>query len=319
MAVIKFTNSKSSIKNILEYITQESKTETRLISGKDCMPETALAEMELIKDIYRKKNGRQYIHIVQSFDPKEILTHEQANKIGVELAERFTGFQAVIATHKDRNHIHNHILLNSVNFETGYKFQQSQKEMQLVKDFSDELCLKNGLSIIEKSKNKADINKNEYQVAVKGESWKMKLINSIDSCIEQSESKQGFIDKMNKLGYSVNWSDNRKFITYTTSEGQKCRDKRLHDEKYLKDNMEIAFNKPVTTNSKKDTFENEKNIEEKIKVLSPKINLENVNNYSKNSVQNALVSAIEIFGATDNRPKSRIRKSELSKQAKKGY
>lgn len=110
MAVIKFTNSKSSIKKIIDYITQDSKTEERLISGKDCMPESALAEMELVKDMYNKNTGRQYIHIVQSFDPKDKLSHEVANKIGVLLAEKFEGVQAVIATHKDRQHIHNHIV-----------------------------------------------------------------------------------------------------------------------------------------------------------------------------------------------------------------
>jgi len=116
------------------------------------MPETEIEEMMFTKNMFGKNGGRQYIHIVQSFDPKDELSYETANEIGIKLAEYFVGFQAVVATHKDRDHIHNHILLNSVNFETGLKFQQSKDGMQAVKDFSDKLCLEYGLSVIEKSK-----------------------------------------------------------------------------------------------------------------------------------------------------------------------
>jgi len=243
LAVIKFTNSKSSIKKIIEYITGSSKTEQRLISGKDCMPESALAEMQLVKNMYGKNTGRQYIHIVQSFDPKDNLTHEKANEIGMKLAEKFIGFQAIIATHKDRDHIHNHVLLNSVNFENGLKFQQSKKDMQGVKYFSDKLCLEHGLSIIEKPSSNTDIQRNEYQVALKGESWKIALILTIDKALEISNSKNDFILNMKHFGFDVSWEDKHKYITYTTPEGKKCRDSKLHDNKYLKEAMEFEFRK----------------------------------------------------------------------------
>jgi hypothetical protein len=229
------------LKNIIGYITQPSKTEQRLISGKDCMPESALAEMETVKNMHGKNNGRQYIHIVQSFNPEDILSYEDANKIGVLLAERFTGFQAVVTTHKDREHIHNHILLNTVNFETGLKFQQSKKDMQAVKNSSDELCLAHGLSVIEKPSADTDIQKNEYHAAMKGESWKIALIVSIDKAMEVSKSKDEFIANMNRLGYGVSWTAARKNITYTTPDDKKCRDNKLHDIKYLKEEMDKGF------------------------------------------------------------------------------
>jgi len=234
---------KSSIKKIIEYITGSSKTEQRLISGKDCMPESALTEMELIKNIYGKTTGRQYIHIVQSFDPKDNLTHEKANEIGMKLAEKFTGFQAIIATHKDCDHIHNHVLLNSVNFENGLKFQQSKEDMQDVKDFSDKLCLEHGLSIIEKPLANTDIKRNEYQVALKGKSWKIALILTIDKALEISKNKDDFILNMNDFGYGVSWEDSHKRITYTTPDGKRCRDNKLHDNRYLKEEMEFGFRK----------------------------------------------------------------------------
>ncbi|MDR1563721.1 MAG: relaxase/mobilization nuclease domain-containing protein [Oscillospiraceae bacterium] len=241
MAIIKFTNSNHGLKAILRYVAQYAKTEARLVSGKDCMPESALAEMQTVKRMYGKDTGRQYIHLIQSFSPEEKLTHAQAHEIGVKLADRFPGFQAVIATHKDRGHIHNHIVLNSVNMDTGLKWQQSKKELQAVKDYSDSLCMERGLTVISEKSQARDMGINELKAAEKGESWKFKLMNAIDSAMENSANKGDFIANMERMGYGVKWIDHYKYITYTTPEGQKCRDNRLHDEKYLKERMEQHY------------------------------------------------------------------------------
>ncbi len=241
MAIIKFTNSKSSIKKIYNYITQKSKTDENLIYAKDCTPITAVMEMQSVKNMFNKNGGRQYIHIVQSFDPKDTLSYEKANGIGLELAEYFKGFQAVIATHKDKDHVHNHILLNSVNFETGLKFQQTRDELQKVKDFSDDLCLKHGLSIIKNSNKNTTMTQNEYQVAVKGKSFKIDLIINIEECLQLAKNKETYIQLMNERGYKVNWQENRKYITYTTPSGKKCRDNKLRDYKYSKEAMEYKY------------------------------------------------------------------------------
>ncbi len=241
MATIKFTNSKSSIKKIHSYITQKKKTNDKLISTKDCLKVSAIDEMILTKNQFNKNNGRQYVHIVQSFDPKDNLSYEKANEIGVELAEYFKGFQAIVCTHTDRKHIHNHILLNSVNFETGYKFQQSKKDMEKVKNYSDKLCLQNGLSIIENPKKNTYLKQNEYQVALKGESWKIQLMVDIDSTLKTSTSKKDFINQMAEKSYKVDWSDSKKYITFTTPKGKKCRDNKLRDKKYSKEVLELEF------------------------------------------------------------------------------
>ncbi len=241
MATIKFTNSKSSIKKIYAYITQKSKTTDNLISTKDCLKNNAINEMIFTKNFYQKNNGRQYIHIVQSFDPKDKLSYEKANQIGQELAEYFEGFQGVIATHTDRKHVHNHILLNSVNFITGYKFQQSKKDMEKVKNFSDELCLKHGLSIIENPKKNTYLKQNEYQVALKGKSFKIQLMIDLDIAISKSNSKESFIKNMSEQGYEVKWEDNKKYITYTTPQGKKCRCNKLKNTKYTKEGLENEF------------------------------------------------------------------------------
>ena len=221
MAIIKFTNSKAELKTIIDYVTRTDKTNANLITGKDCVANSCLEEMKTVKEFYNKNGGRQYIHIVQSFSPKDVLNFQKAHEIGIKFANYFQGFQVLVATHTDREHIHNHLIINSVNFENGKKFNQSKNDMQKVKDYSDKLCKDAGLEIIEKKKYQGIYNKNEYQVALKGQSWKMKLANAIDYSLEKSKNKTEFFKNMNKLGYQVLWTKKRKYITYTTPEGMR--------------------------------------------------------------------------------------------------
>ena len=117
----------------------------------------------------------------------------------------------------------------------------SKKDLQYLKDYSDKLCLEIGASVIPKKENTQYIKRNEYRIAEQGKSWKFKLINAIDLSLAESSNKEAFIKSMNKLGYQVNWADTRKYITYTTPEGYKCRDNKLYDEKYSKGAMENEF------------------------------------------------------------------------------
>ncbi len=241
MAIIEAISSKSNIKRIISYVTQDKKTNVNLITGKDCMAESCLEEMLYTKNLYHKNSGRQYIHIIQSFDPKDNLSAEQVHNVGIKLASTFNGFQVLIATHIDKNHLHNHLVINSVSFENGYKIQMSKKDLQYLKDYSDKLCLEIGASVIPKKEKTNYIKRNEYRVAKQGKSWKFKLMNAIDLSLAESNCKDDFIKNMNKLGYQVNWTDARKYITYTTPEGYKCRDNKLYDNKYSKGAMENEF------------------------------------------------------------------------------
>lgn len=243
MAVIEAISSKANIKRIINYVTQDKKTTADLITVKDCMAESCLEEMLYTKNLYNKTGGRQYIHIIQSFDPKDNLTPSQVHNAGLKLANTFNGFQVLVATHIDKEHLHNHLVVNSVSFENGYKIQMNKKDLQYLKDYSDKICLEMGASVIPKKDKTNYIKRNEYRVAERGESWKFKLINAIDLSIAESTCKDDFIKTMNKLGYQVNWTDTRKYITYTTPEGYKCRDNKLFEEKYLKGNMEDEFRK----------------------------------------------------------------------------
>lgn len=259
MAVIKFINNNAKLKTSLNYVMKEEKTESKLISGKDCIAENAINEMIATKKQFKKYNkGRDKIHFIQSFSPNDNLTCEQAHEIGMKMAEYFKGFQVVVATHIDKKHLHNHIIINSVNFENGKKFQQSKADLKKIKELSNELCKEYGLTITDEKSKVDDIKINEYKSRQKGESWKLKLEQDIDKCMKKANNKTEFFKEMSSLGYKVNWTKERKNITYTTADGKKCRDRKLHNEKYLKENMERYFkDKQLLQKAKVKYFEKE--------------------------------------------------------------
>lgn len=230
MAVVKFIASGCPMNNIFPYVMRDEATERKLVDGIMCSPETATIEFKFVKARFGKEEGRQYYHIVQSFSPDDKLSPETAHEIGMRFAEYFRGYQAVVATHINTGHIHNHIILNSVNYETGYKFHQSRDEMLKAKRYSNELCREYGLSVTEEKCRYGD-----------DPLWKRYLKGFIDLALETSRDRESFIRKMNLHGYGVRWEDGHKYVTFTTPEGYKCRDNKLFDDRYLKCNMEIYF------------------------------------------------------------------------------
>ncbi|NNJ32264.1 relaxase/mobilization nuclease domain-containing protein [Lacrimispora defluvii] len=230
MASVKFVAVSRGVKEIMEYVTNKEKTVDRLITGVNCVAQTAVQEFDVVKKQFRKTDGRSYYHIVQAFSPEDKLDFETAHEIGLELAGYFQGFQAVVATHMNTAHKHNHIILNSVNFENGKKFHQSAKELAQVKEFSNRLCQQHGLSIIEV---KAD----PFAIPL----WKKKLRKTIKNCMEQSYDRADFVRYMEMLGYKVKWEESHKYITYTTPEGYACRDSKLFDQTLRRERMEEYF------------------------------------------------------------------------------
>ena len=184
-----------------------------------------------------------YYHLLQSFHPDEKLTPETAHEIALRFAEEnFKGYEVLVATHVDRNHIHSHFVINSVNAEDGYKYHPDNHEIQRLRDNSDKLCLEYGLSVIESAPSKVNgMSSREYRSADKGQSWKLDLAMAIDEAMRYAVSREHFIQLMELEGYKVNWSDTRKYITYTCPNGMKCRDNKLHEEKYLKETMTNEF------------------------------------------------------------------------------
>ena len=245
-AIPEKTQSATAMKRVIDYVMQDKKTlynGIKLVSGQNCLPESAYQEFMATKHQYGKVNGVFFKQYVQSFKPDCNTTPEQIHQIGLELAKAFDGFEVVVATHIDRDHWHNHFVVNSVNCETGLKLQINEKGLEQLRRKSDEICQRFGLEVLkpyQKPKQKS-LNQREYRAALRGNSKKLKLTNVIDYAVAIGRSKKQFIEQMNKLGYGVKWIEHYKYITYTTPDGQRFRDNRLLDDKYLKTNMEELF------------------------------------------------------------------------------
>ena len=151
MATTKIWPTKGHLASVLKYIVNEQKTDAKTyVSGLNCFPGTAAAEMNAVKKHFGKTGGRVAYHAYQSFAPGEV-TPSQAHQIGVQLATELWGdrFQVVIATHLDRGHLHNHFVLNSVSFSDGKRFHSDTAFLHRLRDASDRLCREYGLSVIE--------------------------------------------------------------------------------------------------------------------------------------------------------------------------
>ena len=251
IAIINFisrqkTQTRQGLKALLNYCAKTAKTVhdgRKLVSGVNCVAQSAYNEMMNTKLRYKKTDGRMYYHLLQSFHPDESLTPETAHEIALRFAEEsFPGYEVLVATHVNRNHIHSHMVINSVNAENGYKYHPDNHEIQRLRDNSDKLCLEYGLSVIESTPSKVNgMSAREYRSADKGQSWKLDLAMAIDEAMCYAVSREHFIQLLKMEGYQVNWSETRKYITYTCPNGMKCRDNKLHEEKYLKEAMTDEF------------------------------------------------------------------------------
>lgn len=231
MAIVKFISSTCPMNNIFPYVMNRNKTEDGiLVSGIHCTPESALDEFRFVKNKFGKIDGRQYYHIVQSFSPEDKLTPETAHEIGLRFAGYFPGYQIVVATHCDKEHLHNHLVMNSVNMENGKKFHQTADDLARVKEYSNQLCREYGLSETE--------TKSAFGAMPK---WKQLLRNKAYTVANRTRTKEEFIFEMEMHGYKVDWQEGHKHITFTTPDGHKCRDNKLFAEQLLRKNLEIYF------------------------------------------------------------------------------
>jgi hypothetical protein len=150
----------------------------------------------------------------------------------------------VVATHTDADHTHSHFILNAVNTDTGLKYHSNKFTLQELRQLSDEICQKYGVTTLkqpELGKQTNGVTTGEYRCAMRQESWKMALSNTIDMVMKRAKSKKQFRFYMKQCGYDVKWEDSRKYITYTCPNGRRCRDNKLHEAKYRKENMEYEF------------------------------------------------------------------------------
>lgn len=230
MAIIKFTSGKINPRTVINYVCNKEKTTDKLISGKDCMPESCEYEFAEVKKAFGKTDGRTYYHMIQSFSPDDRITPEQAHEVGLQMAELFEGYQVLVVTHTNKAHTHNHLVINSVNFENGKKLTISNQELEDIKNYSNSICLQNGWDVTEAKTRR---NRNPK--------WKQIIIEDALTAMAESYSMDEYISKLKELGIYVSYNPDYKYMTYSDAEGHKCRDAKLFDERLLKKNLELYF------------------------------------------------------------------------------
>ena len=239
--------SAGALGGVAAYVAQANKTMQengqQLVSGQNCTPPLAVREFLTTRAMHRKESPVWFYHYVQSFAPSEPVTGELAHELAKMFAARaWPESEVLIATHIDRGHIHSHFIVNSICFGSGKMLRQGPGTLARLRTISDELCAAHGLSVLPRQETKTQgLGAREYRSATKGESWKFQLMNTIDECMKYAADKDAFVSLMASEGYDVRWESTRKYITYTMPAGLKCRDNKLHEEKYCKEAMEHEF------------------------------------------------------------------------------
>ena len=241
----KGSQTRGCMKSVMRYVSQLSKTfwdGQQLVSGIGCQPETAFDEFLSTKLLHHKEGGVMFYHMVQSF-PKGADIDPRTAHEAARLAGYFEDCEVLVCTHVDREHIHSHCIINSVNFETGRKVHMADEQIQELRVRNDQICSELDLPKFQRDEQKHSrgMSDAEYYTAVKGGSWKFELMQVIDDCMRCAGSREEFLILLRSEGYDATWTDGRKNITYVTPDGRKCRDSKLHIEKYLKENMEAEF------------------------------------------------------------------------------
>ena len=251
MAIVHFVNykrgtqSRAAMRGVMLYVMQEKKTAWEgapLVSGINCQPQSVYDDFLNTKLLYHKDGGVMFYHMVQSFPKGAAVNPRQAHEAARRLVEYFEGCEVLVCTHVDREHIHSHCVINSVNFETGKKLHMAKEQLQELMRRNDAICQEMGLPVFDApTQQSCGMGGAEYHTALKGQSWKLRLMNTIDECMRCTADRDAFVSLMASEGYAVRWESTRKYITYTTPDGMRCRDNKLHEEKYCKEAMEHEF------------------------------------------------------------------------------
>ena len=221
MAVTKIKAIRGTLSKALAYISNPDKTEDKLlISTYGCASETAAQEFEWTRRIAEQKGMKPVRiiarHVIQSFDVGEV-TPELAHEIGKQFADEILGgkYEYVLTTHTDKNHVHNHLIFNAVDFVDHHAYKSYKKIYYDMREVSDRLCKENGLSVIPPSQNKG-MSYKEYTEAKRGTSWKQKLKQTIDRFVIVAKDYDEFLNLMQEAGYEIKTG---KYISFR-AEGQ---------------------------------------------------------------------------------------------------
>lgn len=242
----KSTKSHGAMKNVIQYVLQEKKViegyadiigpyEPDRITYDDVY-QAFLEE----KRIWKKDSGRMYSHNIISFHRDEKVTPEECMEIGRRFCDQFfSGYQSLIAVHQDRDHLHIHIVTNTVSYVDGRKLHQSKADLEKQKVFTNQLCVERGLSVAEKGKHfdgtkieEGEIrgwSKDKYHLLVNEakKSFVADCAIAIVETLQDCTSREAFIAGMTQRGWNVTWTAKKKHITFTNGNGDKVRDTNI--------------------------------------------------------------------------------------------
>ena len=221
MAVTKIKAIRGTLSKAIAYILNPEKTDEKLlVSSYGCASETAAREFEWTRKIAEQKgmNPVRIIarHVIQSFEIGEV-TPELAHEIGKQFADEILGgkYEYVLTTHIDKDHVHNHLIFNAVDFMDYHAYKSYKRIYYDMREVSDRLCKENGLSVIPPSQNKG-MGYKEYTEAKRGTSWKQKLKQTIDRLVITAKDYDDFLRLMQEAGYEIKTG---KYISFR-AEGQ---------------------------------------------------------------------------------------------------
>lgn len=205
---------KQELKNRLDHVQSVNTNIGERATCINCTARNAYKDFENMRKIFRQDKGVIAHHYYQSFQKDDDVTPELAHQIGVELAKKmFPNFQVVVSTHTDREHVHNHLIVNSCNTLTGQKWYSNKKSLSDIRRESDKLCLQNGLGVITKNSKYKGIDRTTYQLGMKGKSWKINLVQDLEEAAALCRSKDEFIKFLSERDYTVRYKDLHITIT----------------------------------------------------------------------------------------------------------
>ena len=239
MAVTKIKASRGTLSKAIAYILNPEKTEEKLlVSSYGCASETAAREFEWTRKIAEQKgmNPVRIIarHVIQSFEIGEV-TPELAHEIGKQFADEILGgkYEYVLTTHIDKDHVHNHLIFNAVDFVDYHAYKSYKRIYYDMREVSDRLCKENGLSVIPPSQNKG-MGYKEYTEAKRGTSWKQKLKQTIDRLVITAKDYDDFLRLMQEAGYEIKTG---KYISFRAKGQERFTRSKTIGENYTEERI----------------------------------------------------------------------------------
>ena len=239
MAVTKIKAIRGTLSKAIAYILNPEKTDEKLlVSSYGCASETAAREFEWTRKIAEQKgmNPVRIIarHVIQSFEIGEV-TPELAHEIGKQFADEILGgkYEYVLTTHIDKDHVHNHLIFNAVDFVNYHAYKSYKRIYYDMREVSDRLCKENGLSVIPPSQNKG-MGYKEYTEAKRGTSWKQKLKQTIDRLVITAKDYDDFLRLMQEAGYEIKTG---KYISFRAEAQERFTRSKTIGENYTEERI----------------------------------------------------------------------------------